>query len=63
MFNNVKPIRERLEKKLTMNDVMVVKQALIIYLAIHYQELKTTKFEELPLEALLPELQELSPCW
>ena len=57
------PIKDRLQERLKPTDIMIVKQALYGFLAKNDPEIKKVKFDNIPLERLLPHLQEFSQSW
>ena len=56
-------IKDRLETQLSKPDSAIVKQALFSYLSKTDPGVARTKFENISLEVLLPDLQEMSPLW
>ena len=56
-------IKERLDTKLRASELLVVKQALIVYLAAHDPKVENTQFSNSLMDILLPFLKDLSQAW
>ena len=57
------PIKDRLNTKLKPSELLVVKQALIMYLAKADSNVDNTIFTNALMDNLLPYLKDISPAW